>query len=267
MTIRIFAVDCATKAAKVGLVEATSDGTSCVITRVHDVGSAALSMAEGVAPIIAMAAAAHASELVLLALDAPLGWPIGLAEGLHEHRAGQPLAGMVEDFDRYFRRETDVVVREHKVPLDVGADRIARTAVAALRLLEELEKLGIDAPLLWDPGLPTRHGSIEVYPAATLKLLGYTDTPYKKTPGDRAKVVEWLARSLEFDDAARESLCLNEHALDAALCVLTAHRFVCGSVDAPREEQRASAHREGWIWIPSPALDPKSSHFPHRSQK
>lgn len=40
----------------------------------------------------------------LLAIDAQLGWPLPLARGLHEHRAGQPVPGDAHDL---FRRMTD----------------------------------------------------------------------------------------------------------------------------------------------------------------
>ena len=53
-----------------------------------------------------------------------------------------------------FRRSTDDAIAERlsERPLDVGSDRIARTAHAALSFLERLRKL-LDAPipLAWEP--------------------------------------------------------------------------------------------------------------------
>lgn len=65
---------------------------------------------------------------ILLALDAPLGWPVPLSDSLRGHRAGEPLAA---EPSAMFSRETDRFIRAQlgKKPLEVGADRIARTAL------------------------------------------------------------------------------------------------------------------------------------------
>ena len=54
-----------------------------------------------------------------------------------------------------FWRTTDVFIQQKlkKTPLDLGADRIARTAYAALAVLGSLRaELGISIPLAWTPG-------------------------------------------------------------------------------------------------------------------
>ena len=58
---------------------------------------------------------------VLLALDAPLGWPAPLTETLASHRPGQGLAFAAHEM---FRRRTDDFVHERvgKRPLDVYPD-------------------------------------------------------------------------------------------------------------------------------------------------
>src|SRR5215468_8801728 len=75
------------------------------------------------------------SERVLLALDAPLGWPVALGEALAMHQAGCPLPATANEM---FRRLTDdhIYRRLGRRPLEVPADRIARAAHAALRFLE-----------------------------------------------------------------------------------------------------------------------------------
>ena len=77
------------------------------------------------------------AEVALIALDAPLGWPVALHSALTCHRAGMPLRDQPDDL---FSRATDRDIRRRlgKRPLEVGADRIARTARAALQLLQEL---------------------------------------------------------------------------------------------------------------------------------
>jgi predicted nuclease with RNAse H fold len=89
----------------------------------------------------------HGSAIV--ALDAPLGWPAALGDSLAQHLAGGPI---VASADTLFSRETDRDIhrRLDKRPLEVGANLIARTAVAALGLLAALrERLEMDIPLGW----------------------------------------------------------------------------------------------------------------------
>jgi predicted RNase H-like nuclease len=107
----------------------------------------------------------------LLALDAPLGWPASLGKALADHQAGGPLP---DPANTLFRRETDRFIWQQtgKLPLDVGADRIARTAHAALALLQELRHLtGLSIPLAWEPDFAADMAAIEVYPAGTLRAL------------------------------------------------------------------------------------------------
>lgn len=76
---------------------------------------------------------------VLLAMDALLGWPQDLGRALASHMAGMPLQA---EPNLFFRRETDRFVQRNfgKTPFDVGADRIARTALFALELLDAITK-------------------------------------------------------------------------------------------------------------------------------
>ena len=121
------------------------------------------------------------STPALIALDAPLGWPKALGEALKGHQAG---AHLPPEPDRLFRRETDRTVRRvmHKQSLDVGADRIAPTAHAALTLLECLrDATHKPIPLAWDPVLAPDPGiyALEVYPAATLMAWHMAAPGYK----------------------------------------------------------------------------------------
>ncbi len=88
---------------------------------------------------------------ILLAIDAPLGWPEPMATALETHRAGEALS---LDPTTDFARETDRFVREEAGlrPLDVGADRIARTAAAALALIARLRQ---------ESGQPTAPGAVK----------------------------------------------------------------------------------------------------------
>jgi hypothetical protein len=76
-----------------------------------------------------------------------------LVNSLANHRAGAELGVKAHDL---FRRATDRFIRQHfgKQSLDVGADRIARTAHSALVLLGILRRrLGEPIPLAWDPNI------------------------------------------------------------------------------------------------------------------
>ena len=189
---------------------------------------------------------------VLIAIDAPLGWPIPLAASLKSHAAGESLKTPADDL---FRRATDKFIKREvkKTPLDVGADRIARTARAALQLLEDLRtKLSAAIPLAWDPADMTEHAVIEVHPAATLKAHGIRETGYRKD-GDlerRHEIVEALGKKIAVPEHMVADLSRNPDLLDAAVCVLAAKDFVTGRAMPPPAPRLAE--REGWIWTAKP---------------
>jgi hypothetical protein len=153
-----------------------------------------------------------------------------------------------------FRRETDRFVQRTvgKTPLDVGADRIARTAHAALGMLDKLRReTRKEIPLAWNPELVSEIEAIEVYPAATLSAHGFRSTGYKK-PESRAAREEIMSQLTHvLTPPADKSKMLNSaDALDAVVCLLAAKDFLDGSAMAP--EDLDLAHREGWIWVARP---------------
>ena len=187
---------------------------------------------------------------VLLAIDAPLGWPVALSPALSEHCAGKPLAASA---DSLFRRATDRFIKRQlkKTPLDVGADRIARTAHTALGLLERLRRsLGHPIPLAWVAPLESVV-AIEVYPAATLIAHGFRSSGYKKAEQtrERREIFSSL-RGLMSLPADSRLLEENDDALDAVVCVLGGKDFLDGRAMAP--EDTGLAKREGWIWAGRP---------------
>jgi predicted RNase H-like nuclease len=187
------------------------------------------------------------SEACLLALDAPLGWPQDFGHTLAGHSAGMPLGA---EPNQFFRRETDRFVQRTfgKVPLDVGADRIARTALSALQLLSALSvKRGMFIPLAWDTDF-TGTTAIEVYPAGTLKASQVQSSAYKRPDQHetRRQLLAWLATEAELPEGL--SLPLEDaDALDALLCVLAGADFLAGKAYPPTD--LALAQKEGWIWI------------------
>ena len=185
---------------------------------------------------------------VLVAIDAPLGWPAAFAKSLQGHRAGDALSASKEAL---FSRETDRLVRARTglMPLSVSADRIARTAAAALELITGLrERLDNSLPLLLDPSEAQNGGLIEVYPAATLKQRGLPCRGYKRPDHGpvRRKILNGI--SSEINLAGFESVCIDsDHCLDAVLCVLTAIDFVERRCAGP--DSTDLALQEGWIWF------------------
>jgi predicted RNase H-like nuclease len=245
MRIRLIGVDCATDDAKVGLALGSLEDARLNIERAvlcTRKDSACATIASWLSP---------AEEPALLAIDAPLGWPALLSRALIEHRAGQQIDVLPNDM---FRRATDRFIQRElrKTPLDVGADRIARTAHAALRLLGDLRgRLNLPIPLAWNPILSAPLAAIEVYPAATLTSYGFQASGYKAAnhTAERGGIIDSLRKTAELPSDC-SAMQASADALDAAVCLLAAVDFLRG--EAMRPEDQAVAEREGWIWVRAP---------------
>jgi hypothetical protein len=238
----VIGVDCATAAPKVGVARAHFDGgrwrVDEALTASHDRQPAGL-----LGTWLAQTPGA------LLALDAPLGWPVALGATLAGHAAGEPIAASAATL---FTRLTDHAIyrRTGKRPLEVGADRIARTAVATLALLAALRtSTGHPIPLAWDPRRVAAPSAIEVYPAGTLQQHGLPSRGYKE-PGaaPRGVIAHWLRARLE-PPAGIDLIRCDGHLLDALLCVAAGIDFLAGVTLGPGPEEAEVAQREGWIWV------------------
>jgi len=125
--IKIIGIDCATNVTKTGL----SLGryiNGVVELLFSTTGTKNQSVAKTVNSWI------EDKDRVLITMDAPLGWPEKMGKVFKEHQAGETINIKPNDL---FQRETDRFVHKQtgKKPLEVGADRIARTAHAALKIL------------------------------------------------------------------------------------------------------------------------------------
>ena len=131
MQIRIVGIDCATKDAKIGVAFGEFKNETLTVLEAF-VCTKEKSAANQVSKWLK-----KGKKPALLAIDAPLGWPLTLSRVLATHRAGEELRADGHDM---FRRATDIFIKQKtgKTPLDVGADRIARTAHAALCLLRDI---------------------------------------------------------------------------------------------------------------------------------
>jgi hypothetical protein len=237
----IIGIDAAVADANVGLARAVSSAS----------GIAVKDVLAGYDDRIAAAWVDAAGPNLVLAIDAPLGWPDDMRSALSGHNAGSRVLGQR---DEMFARLTDREIRRvtRKNPLEVGADRIARTAHRALELLDALRiRTGRSLPLAWLPGGVGEGSVIEVYPGATLAALGAGTKArgYKKDPEVRNALVALLERfEIHTDSAHREIARKSDHALDAVLCALAGHHFVQGRCLRVPAEHEQRARREGWIW-------------------
>lgn len=241
----IIGIDAATEAKKLGLACGRVDGGHLIVDKVV-LGSEVKSVTATIASWI--------TDDTLIAVDAPLGWPTALGQTLQEHRAG---AAIEAEANELFRRETDRFVKDilGRQPLDVGADRIARTARAALQLLSELRQaIQLDIPLAWTPRAEGV-ACIEVYPVATLRARGVNPRGYKgrkdNTTVHRRRVIAAVTDEfhLGIDDAR---LVDSDDRLDAVLCVLAGADFLRSQCRAPDDRQRELAEIESWIWFKDP---------------
>lgn len=210
----------------------------------------------------------------VLCVDAPLGWPAPLSAALRRHRAGDPLPG---EANRLFRRTTDGDVRKRvgKVPLDVGADRIARAALSTLNRIDQIGR-EVSAPTIVpitrdELPLESCHKEdppplfvLETYPAGwcaseTIDTRGYRPS---RAIERRLKLLSEVRRAaagsyvVDFADASIETeLARRADDLDAFLCVLAGADALSGKAPDPMELDGGCDlevfRTEGWIWCKS----------------
>jgi hypothetical protein len=247
-SVRIIGIDCAADPRNVGLAMGEYAGGQARLQEVaagKDEDGVLTQIIDWMAP----------ASTALLALDAPLGWPEPMGRLLSAHWAGEPIE--VEDrkveANDLFRRTTDKWVKQnlHHQPLDVGADRIARTALGALRLLGTIRKrTRLSVPLAWMPGDLIQAQAIEVYPAGTLKAHDWPDSGYKEPAQTtvRTKIIRGLERCMTMTcDVGM--MRQDADVLDAAVCVLAGVDFLNGTASPPPPEGLEQVKKEGWIWV------------------
>ncbi len=243
-TFRILGIDCATQPKNLGLCLAERTPESFAILETSTVKSQ---------EELLETLGGWMDKTTLLALDSPLGWPQPMGLHLAKHQAGE---WVPVEADFMFSRETDRFVRKtfRKRPMEVGADRIARTALSALSLLERLRDrtgLAMDVPITAGPIQKT--SAIEVYPAATLLARGLVAP---RGEDRRPWLAQRLSQELNLSGNLKRAIAANEHVMDALVCCLAGADFLAGDVFEPTNLKLAQ--KEGWIWIQRPKwLDPK----------
>lgn len=242
----IIGIDCATKANKIGVAKGFLADDGRVIVADAWRGSAA---PVGDWQSVVKGWVEEATN-VLIALDAPLGWPEAMGTALASHVAG---ASIQQPADCMFQRATDRMVRDQigLKPLEVGANLIARTAHSALEFLSRLGGVALASR----PKQCDGRTAIEVYPAATLSAHGQSYTKYKKVgQKNREDVVKWVFGRVEVkadppNDEVEDAIRNGDHELDAVICLLAAADFLSGEVIAPTPAEQTLHNKEGWIWV------------------
>lgn len=247
--VKILGIDCACDDMRTGVCWATMEGNTLKTEDLYFLGEEKRNRFYNDLQKIGDA------QKLLIAIDAPLGWPATLAESLREHQAGQLISTSANDL---FRRYTDQFVQKitTKTPLDVGADRIARTAHKALQLLKYIQtkiNLKMSVPLAWHPQKLPPVSVIEIYPAVTLLAYDAALRGYKKTGKEGNKVRKALMDKFPefvcYPSGLRQRMEESDDLLDALICTIAARDFLQNQVIHPPENLKETLQKEGWIWF------------------
>jgi predicted RNase H-like nuclease len=240
--MQLVGIDCASRSENTGIAIGDYKDGKIWLSKVI-MGNKKESIANLLTPLLDI------SKQVVFAFDAPLGWSEPMGRLLAKHQAGEPIE---EQQDRFFRRLTDSFVHQviGKLPLEVGADRIARTAHSALKIISDLRMKGFALTMLWKPDTTQLHGLLEVYPSATLKGYGMVSSAYKGDTQEEKKKRQNIIKDMQshipniLDFINLDS---KSDMLDAVICLLCAKDFLEGKVYLPINMEIAK--KEGWIWV------------------
>jgi predicted nuclease with RNAse H fold len=89
---------------------------------------------------------------------------------------------------------------------------------------------------------------IEVYPRATLELLGFRE-PYKKRVDRRVEILAQLPELTFGPGVWREECRKSDHVFDAVIAAYTGYLWSRDDWQLPADTQPALL-ADGWIWVP-----------------
>ena len=89
---------------------------------------------------------------------------------------------------------------------------------------------------------------IEVYPRATLELLGFRE-PYKKRVDRRVEILAQLPDLTFGPGVWREECRKSDHVFDAVICAYTGYLWSRDDWQLPADAL-PSLLQDGWIWVP-----------------
>jgi predicted nuclease with RNAse H fold len=238
--VKVVGIDLAAQPEKTGVVVLTTQDGARPLVRPW----------QGAATDDALIDAAVDSDVV--AVDAPLGWPVEFVAAIAAHERLEPWLGKVDRTNLCFRRTDEVVrARTGRWPLSVSADKLGIVAMRCALLQEGM------AVRAWDGRRQPRDGSgqlIEAYPAAALKLLGLPASGYKGPKPEsrelRRRILRGLAVMSDLEQVFETSVASDNH-LDAVVSALVGWMAATGRTDRPVSavDQRL-ALIEGWIHLP-----------------
>lgn len=272
---RVIGIDCAADPKNIAVASATKAGTRLTIDRVFLGRSTGGTRPDRLRCLATKVSGLISTEMpTLLALDAPLGWPVAMRSVLAGGVAG-PVPGIPKDAGDFFRRRTDRIVADitGKTPQSVGASWVASLTHTALRLIDLIAKecgehtsMGGTA-LALDNSFSENVHFIEVYPALAGPLLLSSRSNWKEV-GEKLKKTkegEWdlaeqkLRKHLRIDfaldgDAEATNERFRDHGLDAILCAWLGFRFLRGQCVSPQSSSETKISpeelaQEGWIWF------------------
>ncbi len=189
-----------------------------------------------------------AGDCDVVAIDAPLGWPIAFTAALVAHREGRAWPD-VPTAELRLRRTDRLLGEEGIWPLSVSTDRIGIVAFRAARLLPRLGR-GV---------APARDGSdgvFEVYPAAALVRWRLQHQKYKRLEPahetGRRDILRWLSDTFKIDLVGKaERIAASSDLLDALICAVLAREAAEGRTESIPIDDRETARVEGWIHLPA----------------
>ena len=203
------------------------------------------------------------SQVDVIGVDAPLGWPEPFVQAVLAHQSFEPWPG-TENRRPLTHRRTDDHVRDlgWGQPMSASADRLGSVAMRCALLQREWAKR-------WGAAAE-RDGSgrlIEVYPAAALRVWGISQPGYKggtKAAADpartaRNKIFAAVRTATEswLDLVAVSDKCVDsDHTLDALISAIIALAAQSNATSCPKSAEDVKlAKTEGWIHVPIRPLE------------
>lgn len=198
-----------------------------------------------------------AASADLTGIDCAFGWPDDFVEFVRRHAAGERV-DLTRDRGMDWRRrlayretDRDILRRTGRSPLSVATDRLGLTAMHCAALLDAIaDRIG--------PVARSGSGRVaEVYPGAALRVWGLSRPNYKVDAAVRGEAVFrllQLAPWLELGPAEHD-MVRSDDAFDAVIAALIARAHAVGGTHPVPPELREQADREGWIALPSAALE------------
>jgi predicted nuclease with RNAse H fold len=220
---------------------------------------AVLHCTDQVVSLVNLVHAATDSEIIQATLDCEkfgidcaLGWPISFVDFVSSYSqtslVGAKFDGGIDWRRDLAYRETDREV--HRItgrwPLSVSTDRLGMTAMRCAGLLSKLESSGFAVD---------RSGMgkvVEIYPAASLRIWGFSIAGYRNSTKIREKLLRELgvaAPWLRLGEYSNE-LIASCDAFDSVVAAIATLSAVLGKSTKPPLEKLELAQIEGWVALP-----------------